>query len=97
MIPKDCKRLAEVVFPIAAVPKHSAREKSIRQGHTSTLHLWWTKRPLAAYRAMVLGFLLPDPCDQHCPNEFKQKATELLPKVRNSRDAYHDSSETSLK
>jgi len=48
MIPKECKRLAEVDFPIATVSKHAAREKSIRHGHPSTLHLWWARRPLAA-------------------------------------------------
>jgi len=48
MIPKSCKRLAEVDFPIAVVSKHSAREKSIRHGHPSTLHLWWARRTLAA-------------------------------------------------
>jgi putative DNA methylase len=40
MILKDCQRLVEVDFPIAAVSKHAAREKSIRHGHPSTLHLW---------------------------------------------------------
>ena len=40
MIPKGCRRLAEVDFPIAAVSRHAAREKSIRHGHPSTLHLW---------------------------------------------------------
>src|SRR3989304_6059806 len=45
MIPKDCKRLAEVDFPIAEVSRHAAREKSIRHGHPSTLHLWWARRP----------------------------------------------------
>jgi hypothetical protein len=44
MIPKDCKRLAEVDFPIAEVSRHAAREKSIRHGHPSTLHLWWARR-----------------------------------------------------
>lgn len=82
MIPKECKRLAEVDFPIAVVSKHSAREKSIRHGHPSTLHLWWARRPLAACRAMLLALLLPDPCDAHCPKEFKQKARDLLPKVQ---------------
>jgi len=48
MIPKDCKLLIEVDFPIAMVSVHSAREKSIRHGHPSTLHLWWEWRPLAA-------------------------------------------------
>jgi adenine-specific DNA methylase len=82
MIPKECKRLAEVDFPIAVVSKHSAREKSIRHGHPSTLHLWWARRPLAACRAMLLGLLLPDPCDEHCPEDFKEKARSLLPTLQ---------------
>ncbi len=82
MIPKDCKRLIEVDFPIAVVSKHAAREKSIRHGHPSTLHLWWARRPLAACRAVLLGLLLPDPCDPHCPEAFKTKVRELLPKVQ---------------
>ena len=45
-------------------------------------HLWWARRPLAACRAMLLGLLLPDPCDEHCPPDFKQKARELVPKVQ---------------
>lgn len=81
MIPKECKRLAEVDFPIAVVSKHSAREKSIRHGHPSTLHLWWARRPLAACRAMLLGLLLPDPSDEHCPKDFKEQARTLLRKV----------------
>jgi putative DNA methylase len=78
MIPKECKRLAEVDFPIAVVSKHSAREKSIRHGHPSTLHLWWARRPLAACRAMLMALLLPDPCDPHCPAEFKTKAHDIF-------------------
>jgi putative DNA methylase len=78
MIPKECKRLAEVDFPIAVVSKHSAREKSIRYGHPSTLHLWWARRPLAACRSMLMALLLPDPCDPHCPAEFKSKARDLF-------------------
>ena len=81
MIPKECKRLAEVDFPIAEVSKHSAREKSIRHGHPSTLHLWWARRPLAACRAMLLELLLPDPCDGNCPEDFKKKARDLLPRL----------------
>lgn len=78
MIPKECKRLAEVDFPIAEVSKQATREKSIRHGHPSTLHLWWARRPLASSRAMLLGLLLPDPCDSHCPQEFKDKARDIL-------------------
>jgi len=81
MIPKECKRLAEVDFPIAVVSKHAAKEKSIHYGHPSTLHLWWARRPLASSRAVLLALLLPDPCDEHCPAEFKAKAKLLLPQV----------------
>ena len=81
MIPKECKRLAEVDFPIAEVSRHAAREKSIRHGHPSTLHLWWARRPLASSRAVLLALLLPDPCDPRCPQGFKQKARGLLPSV----------------
>jgi adenine-specific DNA methylase len=82
MIPKECKRLAEVDFPIAVVSQHSAREKSIRHGHPSTLHLWWARRPLAACRSMLLALLLPDPCDPHCPAEFKDKARDIFKQSR---------------
>lgn len=81
MIPKDCKRLAEVDFPIAEVSRHAAREKSIRHGHPSTLHLWWARRPLASSRAVLLALLYPDPCDPLCPAEFKEQARRLLPQV----------------
>ncbi|MEW6424639.1 MAG: DUF1156 domain-containing protein [Bacillota bacterium] len=82
MIPRECKRLAEVDFPIAEVSRHAVREKSIRHGHPSTLHLWWARRPLASCRAMLLGLLWPDPCDPHCPEGFKQKVRQLLPSVQ---------------
>jgi adenine-specific DNA methylase len=78
MIPRECKRLAEVDFPIAVVSRYAAEEKAIRSGLPSTIHLWWARRPLAACRAMLLGLLLPDPCDKHCPPEFKKKARELF-------------------
>ncbi len=78
MIPKECKRLAEVDFPIAAVSRHAVREKSIRHGHPSTLHLWWARRPLASSRAMLMALLLPDPCDPKCPDSFKEEARGIL-------------------
>jgi putative DNA methylase len=80
MIPATCKRLIEVDFPIAKVSEHSAREKSIRHGHPSTLHLWWARRPLAACRAVLLGLLLPAPTEADCPADFKTKARVLLKK-----------------
>jgi adenine-specific DNA methylase len=48
VIPRECKRLAEVDFPIAVVSKHAAKENYICHGHPSTLHLWWAPRLLAA-------------------------------------------------
>ena len=78
MIPRECKRLAEVDFPIAKVSEHAAREKSIRHGHPSTLHLWWARRPLASSRAVLMALLLPDPCDPHCPEAFKKEARQIL-------------------
>ena len=82
MIPKECKRLAEVDFPIAEVSKHAAREKSIRHGHPSTLHLWWARRPLASSRTVLMALLLPDPCDPLCPEVFKERAREILLAIR---------------
>ena len=58
------------------------REKSIRHGHPSTLHLWWARRPLASSRAMLMALLLPDPRDPHCPEAFKEKARTLLGQIR---------------
>jgi adenine-specific DNA methylase len=86
MIPKECKRLIEVDFPVAAVSVHSAHEKSIRHGHPSTLHLWWARRPLAACRAVLLGLLLPDPCEPLCPAEFKKQARKLLAPLQGKPD-----------
>ena len=83
MIPRACKRLAEVDFPIAEVSRHAAREKSIRHGHPSTLHLWWARRPLASSRAVLLGLLWPDPCDPHCPAAFKHAARAALRGIPN--------------
>jgi putative DNA methylase len=80
MIPKECKRLAEVDFPIAHVGQHSA--SAGREGQPSTLHLWWARRPLAACRAMLLALLLPDPADPNCPSDFKARARTILPRVQ---------------
>ncbi|MCY4618412.1 MAG: DUF1156 domain-containing protein [Chloroflexi bacterium] len=55
------KRLIEVAFPLEEVSAHSRREKSIRHGHISTLHIWWARRPLAACRAFIYASLVDDP------------------------------------
>jgi putative DNA methylase len=58
------KRLIEADFPLREVSEHSAREKNIRHGHISTLHIWWARRPLAASRTTALAALIPDSPDQ---------------------------------
>jgi putative DNA methylase len=58
---KSPRKLIEVALPLDAINIASGREKSIRQGHPSTLHLWWARRPLAAARAVIFGQLVNDP------------------------------------
>ena len=55
------RKLIEVSLPLETINKESAREKSIRHGHPSTLHLWWARRPLAAARAVLFAQLVDDP------------------------------------
>lgn len=62
------KKLIEVAIPLEAINKASAREKSIRHGHPSTLHLWWARRPLAACRAVLFAQLVDDPSSH--PEQF---------------------------
>jgi len=78
-----CKKLIEVALPLEAINKASAREKSIRHGHPSTLHLWWARRPLAACRAVIFASLVDDPDDPHANPEFVQ-ACKALPKGVNA-------------
>jgi len=60
---KTRKKLIEVALPLEAINKASAREKSIRHGHPSTLHLWWARRPLAAARAVIFSQMVDDPSE----------------------------------
>jgi putative DNA methylase len=68
--PRYPKRLIEVDLPIKRISAHARREKSIRHGHISTLHIWWARRPLAACRAVICAALWPDPADPDCPVNF---------------------------
>lgn len=77
-IPVHCPRLIEVALPIREISAESVRDKSLRHGHISTLHLWWARRPLAACRAIVFASLVPDPDDPACPPEFRAAVTRLL-------------------
>ena len=72
---KTRKKLIEVALPLDKINAASAREKSIRHGHPSTLHLWWARRPLAAARAVLFSQLVDDPSDlpEEFPTEEEQK------------------------
>ena len=75
---KYSKRLIEVDLPIKEISAHARREKSIRHGHISTLHIWWARRPLAACRAVICAALWPDPADELCPPAFREAAARVL-------------------
>ena len=77
------KKLIEVALPLEAINTASAREKSIRHGHPSTLHLWWARRPLAAARAVIFTSLVDDPDDPHAPPDFVAACREL-PRGKNA-------------
>ena len=70
------KKLIEVSIPLEAINKESAREKSIRHGHPSTLHLWWARRPLATARAVLFAQLVDDPSahPERFPTQEEQDA-----------------------
>ena len=72
---KTRKKLIEVALPLDKINAASSREKSIRHGHPSTLHLWWARRPLAAARAVLFSQLVDDPSDlpEEFPTEEEQK------------------------
>ena len=77
------RKLIEVDLPLDDINRESAREKSIRHGHPSTLHLWWARRPLAACRAVIFASMVDDPAD--CPDEFPTDAAQ-----REERERLHD-------
>ena len=75
------KKLIEVALPLEAINAESAREKSIRHGHPSTLHLWWARRPLATARAVIWSSLVDDPSshpEQFPTEEAQQQECERL-------------------
>jgi adenine-specific DNA methylase len=82
------KKLIEVAMPIKEISAESVRDKSIRHGHISTLHLWWARRPLPVCRAVVFASLVPDPEDENCPYAFKDAVKQLLGKQENNTDPY---------
>ena len=74
------KKLIEVALPLDAINAASAREKSLRHGHPSTLHLWWARRPLAACRAVLFAQLVDDPSS--VPEVFPDEAAQETERCR---------------
>ena len=74
------KKLIEVAIPLEAINAASAREKSIRHGHPSTLHLWWARRPLAAARAVIFCQMVDDP--SAVPEEFPSDEAQEIERLR---------------
>ncbi|MEB3197918.1 MAG: DUF1156 domain-containing protein, partial [Candidatus Sericytochromatia bacterium] len=76
---KRRKKLIEVAIPLEAINAASAREKSIRHGHPSTLHLWWARRPLAAARAVIFCQMVDDPSavPEELPTDVDQEKERL--------------------
>ncbi|GAA6740585.1 DUF1156 domain-containing protein [Thermus oshimai] len=74
------KKLIEVALPLEAINAASAREKSIRHGHPSTLHLWWARRPLASARAVIFAQMVDDP--SACPEEFPTEEAQARERER---------------
>ena len=76
----NTKKLIEVALPLEKINEESAREKSIRHGHPSTLHLWWARRPLAAARAVIWASLVDDPSSH--PELFPTEAEQQKERQR---------------
>ncbi|MGD8202476.1 DUF1156 domain-containing protein [Ornithinimicrobium sp. W1679] len=74
------RKLIEVALPLEVINRESAREKSIRHGHPSTLHLWWARRPLAAARAVLFAQLVDDPSSH--PDKFPTEEDQRTERER---------------
>ena len=74
------KKLIEVTLPLEAINTASTREKSIRHGHPSTLHLWWSRKPLATCRAVLFASLVDDPSEH--PEEFPTEQEQEKERLR---------------
>ena len=83
------KKLIEVALPLDAINRASAREKSIRHGHPSTLHLWWARRPLAAARAVIFAQMVDDPSEYVDVLLSDPKAKRTAQRELNKRLAAH--------
>ena len=95
------KKLIEVALPLDAINKASSREKSIRRGHPSTLHLWWARRPLAAARAVIFAQMVDDPSSYveellSDPSKRKSAAREMKKRLAENKALQETASEDSI-
>lgn len=74
------RRLIEVGYPIRDISRVSSYEKKLVGGfgNRTSVHVWWTRRTLSYCRSVLMGLLLPDPCDVGCPGGFRERAVEVL-------------------
>lgn len=79
-MPAEKRKLIEVSMPLEVINRESAREKSIRHGHPSTLHLWWSRKPLATARAVLFAQLVDDPSSR--PEEFSTEEAQAVERAR---------------
>ena len=86
--PRYPKRLIEVDLPIKRISAESRREKSIRHGHISTLHVWWARRPLAACRSVIAASLWVDPADELAPATYRAAVLKALVQFANAAAAH---------
>jgi putative DNA methylase len=91
------KKLIEVALPLEAINLESAREKSIRHGHPSTLHLWWSRKPLATTRAVLWASLVDDPSSwpekfptEEAQNKERQRLFDILGRIEIEKDKKGD-------
>jgi putative DNA methylase len=91
-IPIDCKRLIEVDFPLVSVSNNSSKEKNVKVGRITSVHVWFARRPLSACRAMNLACMLPDPDDENCLPEHRDVINQKIKQFYNDPEKIFDSS-----
>ena len=97
--PTHRKKLIEVALPLEAINVASAREKSIRHGHPSTLHLWWARRPLAACRAVLFAQLVDDPSsllEEFATEQAQEQERQRLFGIRQALVPWENSNNTTV-
>jgi len=90
-IPINCKRLVEVDFPLVSVSNNSSKEKNVKVGRITSVHVWFARRPLSACRIMNLASMLPDPDDENCLPEHRDLIDKKIKQFYNDPEKLFDS------